>query len=282
VCSLQVHGDILGEMLFLTSNTERPFDSFDLCLAEEVAHLAALAIDNAKLYQEAQRAVKMRQDLLAVVSHELRNSLTSVILSAQMLDRPKVQVSDSSVLKKFTKRILNSGAQMQRLIHDLLDQAKIESKCFSISKSRQEISSFLKSVWETLSPIAQESQIDLVLNEPTGAFETDFDRDRITQVISNLVTNAIKFSPAKSQISIGASSTEKEVLFFVKDQGRGISPAQLPHLFERYWQAEESSKIGNGLGLSIAKDIVIAHHGHIWAESVCGLGTNFFFTLPAV
>jgi signal transduction histidine kinase len=278
---LQVHGELLGEMLFLTSNRARPYEKFDLCLAEEIAHLAALAIDNARLYADAQNAIQMRQELLAIVSHELRNSLTSILLSAQMMNDPRLHLNEESPIKKCCQRILTSGKQMQRLILDLLDQAKLESKTFSLKIARHRACEYLRRVVETLDPLAQAANVQLRIEQTVEDAEIDFDEDRITQVISNLFNNALKFSPRETEVIVGLTHLKDEILFFVKDQGIGINREDLTHLFERFWQSEKNSKVGTGLGLSIAKEIVEAHHGKIWAESTVGLGTSFYFTLPA-
>jgi signal transduction histidine kinase len=114
----------------------------------------------------------------------------------------------------------------------------------------------------------------------SGLADVRADPDRLTQVLENLISNAVKFSRAGGRIRVGARTVEGEVLFWVKDEGVGISTEHLPHVFDRYWQGQSGQRRGVGLGLCIVKGIIDAHGGRVWAESVLGGGTTFFFTIP--
>jgi signal transduction histidine kinase len=139
----------------------------------------------------------------------------------------------------------------------------------------------LSDTLRTLAPVAQEKGLTLRLSAPDAIPDVDADPERFRQAVSNLVGTAVKFSPSGGEIMVRVASLDNEVLFSVSDSGRGMTPDQLAHAFDRFWQSSRTDRQGAGLGLAIAKGIIEAHGGRIWAESSPGNGSTFYFTVPA-
>jgi signal transduction histidine kinase len=183
-------------------------------------------------------------------------------------------------------RLLSSAQMIQRaadrmavLLHDLLDLAKIEAGRFDVAASAQPLAEMLQDAFELLLPLAQSQRVDLHV-DAVPAVNVLADPERIFQVLSNLASNAIKFTPAGGEVAIRARIEGSLAVIEVQDTGAGIAPQQLPRIFDRYWQARHASTAGTGLGLYIAKGIVEAHGGTITASSEVGQGTTISFTLP--
>ena len=237
-------------------------------------------IKEQKARAEAEIAKNAREDLMAVVSHDLRNPLTSIEISTHLLKK-NLSSGDVNSLR-FTDLILKSTSTMNNLINDILSVAKLESGSLEVSKKLAPIGVVIEEAVEMLYPIASKKNINIVINKQLGEFPVEHDFERILQVLSNLIGNSIKFTPINGRISI---SIKKSGPLFIKiiisDTGPGIPPENLPFIFDRFWQAKQTSRVGVGLGLSIAKGIVVAHGGEIRAESKLGAGSSFQFTLPA-
>jgi signal transduction histidine kinase len=172
---------------------------------------------------------------------------------------------------------------MNRLIQDLLDIRRVEAGQLVVERKSMELTSLLEEAMETLRPLAATARIELSYDVPPGLPRVDADSGRILQVLSNLVGNALKFTPAGGRVTITASAGDGdgEVCLEIADTGPGIPADQLPHIFGRFWQARRGDRRGIGLGLAIAKGIVEAHEGRIWVESKVGEGSRFYFTLRA-
>jgi PAS domain S-box-containing protein len=273
---LLARGRMLGAMTLILAEADRRFDASDVALAEDLAQRAALALDNARLYEQARRAVRSRDDVLAVVSHDLRSPLNLVLIAAHSLARSREGSGD-----KHLQKIHRAVERMDHMIRDLLDMSSIEAGHLSIRPERLGLGSLIAEVAEMLGPQAAERKLRLEVKPPTNAeLEILCDRERVLQVFANLGGNAIKFTPAGGSVTIGAERIGLEVRFAIRDTGTGIRPDRLAHVFDRYWQAEETAKKGTGLGLFIAKGIVEAHGGRITVESIDGEGSTFSFTLP--
>jgi signal transduction histidine kinase len=236
----------------------------------------AVAIENAELYDRALVARRAREDLLATVSHDLKNPLNAITLSTHAL-AGRVEGGKS---KQSVARIDRATERMSRLIGDLLDAAKIEAGVLRAAPQPEDASAVIESAVEALRVIAADKGIRLVAARPPAAGFVSCERSLILRVLSNLIGNAIKFSSDGSSVSIGAEPRTEEVRFSVADTGPGIPAEHLAHAFDRYWQQEGSDRRGSGLGLYIAKGIVDAHGGRIWIESTLGRGTTVNFTLP--
>jgi PAS domain S-box-containing protein len=274
-----IHGKLVGAIALLSSGSSRVYGPNDLHLAKELTYRAALAIENARLYREAQRAIKTREEVLAIVSHDLKNPLAAVALVAQLLARLSSQ-ADLRLLPSFANQIQRSVDQMQKLIGDLLDFAKIQSGTFSVEKFREKTTDVILPVIEILKILAEEKRQYLEIEVPMSLPEIDCDSYRMGQVLSNLLGNAIKFTPEGGHVQLKATEEKDGILVSISDSGPGITPEQLPRVFERFWQAQGTKQFGSGLGLSIAKGIIEAHGAKIWAESEVGQGSRFYFTIP--
>lgn len=224
-------------------------------------------------------AVRARDDLLAVVSHDLRNPLSAIQLSARALARPAPEVERRATVKPL-EVIQRSVERMNRLIDDLLQASTMEAGTFAVSPGREEVPSLVEDALRTLEPVALARSIRLQSDLPPGLPPVLCDRVRVVQVLSNLLGNAAKFVAERGLIQIRARAQGEEVLFAVSDDGPGIAPEHLPRIFDRYWKGEGGERHGVGLGLFIAKGIVEAHRGRIWVESRPGAGSTFHFTLP--
>lgn len=169
---------------------------------------------------------------------------------------------------------------MTRLIGDLLDAAKIEAGVLRTAPRPENVASLVDSAVEMLGPLAADKSIQLRSQGPPSSLAVLCERDLILRVLSNLVGNAIKFSPSSGSVFVAARERTGQVEFFVKDSGPGIPQEHLPHIFDRYWQQKDNDRRGSGLGLYIAKGIVEAHGGRIWIETAPRQGTAIHFTLP--
>jgi len=169
---------------------------------------------------------------------------------------------------------------MDTLIQDLLDVTRVEAGGLSVELLPIDTRILLEESLRTLEPVAESKSIVLRLNAPPELPPVNADSERIAQALSNLVGNAVKFSPPESEITVGAAERNGEVLVSVSDRGPGMTPEQLAHAFDRFWQSRRTDREGAGLGLAITKGIIDAHGGRIWAESEIGNGSTFYFTLP--
>lgn len=268
----------IGTLVIISTTANRRYHDIDLRLAKGVALRAALSIENSHLYNESQKAIASREEILAVVSHDLKSPLTTIKLigeTLQLLDSPDKKICDS-----LAKKIDKSVRQMQVLIGDLLDFAKIQSGSLSVNKHAENLLDALRETTESFQAQAEANHQSLVMDFSADLPKVNIDLPRIVQVISNLLSNAIKFTPASGTIKISAVVLKSDVLVSVSDTGPGIAAENLIKIFDRFWQVDSAKHKGSGLGLSIAKGIVQAHGGKIWAESELQKGTTFYFTMP--
>jgi signal transduction histidine kinase len=269
----------LGVLSLLRTENATAFDDADRALAEELAGRAARAVENSRLYKEAQGAVLSREEVLEVVSHDLNNVLSAMMGSTQIMLKSAEQEGRQAD-KKGLRIIQRSAQRMARLIGDLLDAASLDAGVLSLDVAPHDADDLIREVLEMEAPLAEQRGLELAVTSLGAPVEVVCDRSRIVQVLANLIGNALKFTESGS-IRLGLHRDDHELVFEVRDTGKGISPAQLDHIFDRYWTGRSSDGSGHGLGLHIAKGIVEAHGGRIWAESQEGLGSTFFFTLRA-
>jgi signal transduction histidine kinase len=229
-----------------------------------------------RMYKEAEDTIDAREQVLKIVSHDLRNPLHTISMCASLLLDVPMQPGDQS---GHLQRIKRAGERMNRLVQDLLDVAKLEAGRVGIDARELQVGPLVREAHEMLAPLAAEKSIrlDCAVSEALPAVTAD--GGRILQVLSNLVGNAVKFTPKEGRIVIRADPAPGGVRFAVADTGPGIPQEQLGKLFGRFWQGNPADRRGIGLGLSIAKGIVDAHGGRIWVESRVGEGTTFYFTL---
>jgi signal transduction histidine kinase len=270
--------DVVGVLTFVSGASGRSFTDTDVAALGDLGARAAMAIENARLYAEAQRAVVARQDVLSFVSHDLKNPLMGIMLSVETMLRaapPEDRRRSAGQLQ----RIARASQQMRRMIEDLLDMTTLESGRLRVELGVHDLDRLLDEVAEIFAPRAAALAIRLELSRPP-ALAVTCDRSRLQQVLSNLMDNALKFTPRGGRICLSARQTDGTALCTVADTGSGIPPLVRPHVFERFVQAEGNGRQGRGLGLYIAKGLIEAQGGAIWVDSREGVGTTFSFTLP--
>jgi len=275
---LRVGAKSLGA-LFVAS-TSRRYDADDQRLTEALARRCALFIENARLHRSEQRAIQSRDDVLGIVAHDLRNPLGTILMQAGLL-------AHLGALNGQTRRpaevIQRAARRMNRIIQDLLDVTRMESGHLVLDRAAlptaQVIAELVESQRAQL-PATGAPAIRLAAARVLP--EVLADRDRLHQILENLVGNALKFTPADGEITVGAAlDGDDHVRLWVADTGPGIPPEHLPHLFDRFWQARRVARTGGvGLGLPIVKGLVEAHGGRVWVDSRVGAGSTFCFTLP--
>jgi signal transduction histidine kinase len=256
----------------------RPFNSDDLPLFAELARRASLAIDNARLYLESQQAVRAREEVLAIVSHDLRNPLNAVTLGSSLMKMSDTLSDDD---REQVETIEVSARRMARLIEDLLDVTRLEGgKRLPIEPAPVEPAELLREAEEIFRAQAAVASVSIDYRPDDALPSVHADRHRVMQVMTNLIGNSMKFTPPEGRIDVHAKLDGDSVLFCISDTGPGIPKENIADIFSPYWQAKRAERLGAGLGLSIARGIVEAHGGRIWVESEPGRGTDFYFTLP--
>lgn len=269
-------GSAVGNLYLAKPPGASPFTSDDQANVELLAIHATVAIENARLYDEVQAAVAAREELLAVVSHDLKNPLNAILLREELLARKR---SGDAELVDHACSIRRSIVNMQRLICGVLDAASLDAGHLTLDIEANDFRAVADEVLDVMGPIAAEARVTLACRV-APELRAHFDRERLAQVVYNLLGNAVKFTPAGGRIELDATASPTELLVTVTDTGRGIAPEVLPHIFERYFTTEHGRQ-GTGLGLHIARGIVEGHGGRIWATSVPGKGATFHFTIPA-
>jgi PAS domain S-box-containing protein len=268
-------GQLIGVLALFRS--ERSFDADDISFAEDLSRLTALAIDNARLHAILKRNLRSRDEMISIVSHDLRNPVAAVKMLSRSMLKGDVDVTPET---ENARLMLQAADQMDTLIRDLLDVSRLDSGNLRLQLELVDPVVLMRDSLRTLAPLAGGRGVEL-RNEVIGEMpRVSADVDRVQQVLSNLVGNALKFTEPNGRITISALAGQDEIVIEVTDTGKGIASDQLPHVFERYWQSSRTDKHGAGLGLPIAKGIVEAHGGRIWIESELGSGTTASFTLP--
>lgn len=250
--------------------------------AAESLRRNALEHDLARQVQREHAAVRARDELVAVVSHDLRSPLTILLMQCGMM-RSMVPAEDNKANRRLSTAIetmQNATARMNTLLEDLIDISRIEAGRYSVSLQRLDVAATLDQICSMWQPLAAAKGVDLTWRSVDG-LSAQADPERLFQVFSNLLGNALKFTPVGGVIEVIAEAAGDEVLFRVCDNGIGIDPAQLPYIFDRYWTSREGNPTGSGLGLYISHGIVEAHGGTLWAESVVGQGSVFSFRISA-
>lgn len=284
VTPLNAENETLGALVLLNSaSSGRRFRDADAVRARTLGDLSSLALRRVRLMEEereakekAEAAVRVRDETLGIVSHDLRNPLTKIALSADLLvDAPPEDQ------RELIETIRTAARQMQRLIQDLLDVARVEAGRLSVERTYIDAAALVRDACASHEPIADQKQQRIIcrIHEPLPRICAD--RDRLVQVFGNLIGNALKFTPERGTITIEATPVDGAVQFSVLDTGNGIPEADLRQVFKPYWQAKKTAHMGAGLGLAIVRGIVEAHGGRVWAENAPGGGALFRFTIPA-
>jgi PAS domain S-box-containing protein len=237
--------------------------------------------DNARLYTVAQQAIRARDEILAVVSHDLRNPLSAITMCAGALREPEPPRAES--VRELGETIARATEWMDRIIRDLVDVASIEAGRLSLRRERTTVGAIVEQAVLLLEPLCEERQLSLGREIAPDLPIVAADAQRIVQVLSNLVGNACRFTPPGGRVTVRAMRDDGGVRMSVEDTGAGIPAEDQPRVFDRYWHADRGTRrTGSGLGLAIARGIVEAHGGRMWLESQVGRGSAFLFTLPAI
>lgn len=273
-------GRTLGAITCAITDSSRQFGPWDVALFEELGRRAGLAIDNARLYLEAQRAVRVREDFLAAASHELRTPLTTIKGFASTLRQPDVAWDEAS-RQEFLTEIEQRADELGKLITDLLDASRLESGGLGPrERTRIRPASLVKRGVDRVRGLLEERRIILKVARDLPPILVD--AVQIERVIANLVENAAKYSPPRTSICINGGVADGELELRVEDEGPGIPPEDLDRVFEKFFRSRsgESSIPGTGLGLAISRRIVEGHGGRIWAENRQEGGARLIVRLP--
>jgi PAS domain S-box-containing protein len=275
-----VAGDeAFGAVTLIAVDPAREFSADARTLADKFAATAATTLENARLYGVAQRATRARDEVLGIVSHDLRNPMSAIAMCARVLQENPP--NDPAERSQLLGTIRESTEWVNRLIQDLLDVANIERGRLSLELEPQDPAQIALQARHMFEVEATQHGIALDVDVPTNLPMVAADGARIVQVLGNLLRNAIKFTPNGGRIVVAVGRGESGVVFSVRDSGSGIAVGNQARVFDRYWQSSDGSRTrGTGLGLSIAKGIVEAHGGSIWLESTPGRGTTFSFSVP--
>lgn len=259
----------------------------EILRVERAEHVALLALERDEtdkdLLSERSRsddALATRDEFLGIVSHDLRNLLNVIGLNAHLISEKVLQDNHTEQVCKYAQRIERAGARMDRLIGDLLDVSGIEAGALSVTPQDVDPSEVVAEAVNTFQAQAAAAGISLVAEIVPSSLRVAFDPARILQVLVNLVSNALKFTPANGKVVVHVERIGDQICFAVRDTGAGIPADKLEAVFGRFVQVTKNDRRGVGLGLYISRCIVQGHGGRIWAESKLGAGSAFHFTLP--
>jgi two-component system, OmpR family, sensor histidine kinase KdpD len=275
----------VGALLLVSPQDAPSFDNATDRLLSAVAAQLGLAIDRARLRQEAteaeilRRTDELRRALLNAVSHDLRTPLASIVASAGSLEQDDVVWTDEE-RRDFAQTIVEEAQRLNRIVGNLLDLSRIEGGTLRPEKGWYDLSALIDEVLGRLRGVTLRHEV--AADVPSDMPAVSLDYVEIDQVLSNLIENAAKYSPAGVEIGLAVQRINGEVRVSVEDRGPGIPPASLPHLFDPFYRVADGMNrpAGLGLGLAVAKGLVEAHGGRIWAENRPGGGARFSFTLP--
>jgi PAS domain S-box-containing protein len=279
---LRVRERTLGVLRLGMTESGRTYSDADRRVAEEIAHRTAVALENSRLHAQTEKAVRDRDEILAVVSHDMGSPLNTIVMAVgtfrEKARRKEIDEADSRMIEIIGR----AATRMTRLTRDLLDVSSIEANQLAIELKPTRIAAVVDDLLGALQATAGKQGLNLSVSHTDVTLLAHCDRDRILQVLANLVGNAIKFTASAGRIEVSIEPDGDLLRFVVRDTGAGISAELLPHVFERNRQAPETAAQGRGLGLFIAKGIVEAHGGRIRVESELGVGTAFEFCIPRV
>ena len=238
---LTAQGRLMGAVILVRSGASHRYETRDLRLGQDLAYRVALAVENARLFADAQRATRARDDVLGIVAHDLRNPLNSILLQAQLLERRGPESALNS--QNQSQMIIRSARQMNRLIEDLLDVTRLDAGGLSITCQRMAAHQLVDDVLEAEKGVVSSASLELQLDVTRDPPDVWADRVRLHRVFENLIGNAVKFTEAGGRITLGVAPSAHGVLFWVSDTGAGIPLENIPHLFDRFWQARDRKSV---------------------------------------
>lgn len=281
IAPLVAQGRTVGVITFISAESGRRYGQEELALAENLAHRAGIAVDNARLYRSAREANRLKDEFLATVSHELRTPLTAILGWASML---RTNEFDRQTAQNALETIERNARAQSQIIEDLLDVSRIVTGKLRLDVRQVEPVSFIDAAVESVRPAAEAKGVRLSKALDTGPTALSGDPARLQQIVWNLLTNAIKFTPRGGRVETRLSRVESNLEITVSDTGAGIKPEFLPYVFDRFRQADSSTTRrhgGLGLGLSIVRHLVELHGGTVRADSAGeGEGSTFTVSLP--
>ncbi|MBA2395158.1 MAG: PAS domain-containing sensor histidine kinase [Ktedonobacteraceae bacterium] len=276
---LIARGKTIGAMTFSSIQPHRHYTNDDLLFAQEVARRIALALDNVHLYKEAQNAIRLRDEFIATASHELRTPITSLKMYTQVLQKRFARQGDESMNRSLMKMDAQIG-KLTLLIEDLLDVSKLELGKVAFRQEAFNLNEVIAEIVEHVQSISTRHTIHI---EGKSTLPLWGDKERIGQVLTNLLINAIKYSPHADTVLVHIVQEQAMVIVKVQDFGIGIAKEHQQQIFERFYRVndpEEKTYPGLGIGLHIAYEIIMRHGGTMYVESEKGKGSSFCFTLP--
>lgn len=279
IVPLRVQDRTIGALSFVTAESGRHYTGADLAFAEEVANRAALAVENARLYAEAQRAIATRDEFMSLAAHELKTPVTSLKMYTQVLQRQAVRRGEADAAERFDKMDRQID-KLTSLINDLLNVARIQGGRLEYLDEAVDLNAVVREAIETIQPTTTRHRIEVAgeIDRPVWG-----DGERLGQVVTNLLTNAIKYSPRADRVIVRLGAAGGMAMLSVQDFGIGIAPEQQQRIFEQFYRASdpfEKTYPGLGLGLYLASEIVRRHGGTIAVQSVPGAGATFTVCLP--
>jgi signal transduction histidine kinase len=279
IVPLKIQKKVIGCIGFITTEARRHYNQSDVAIAEELANRASIAIDNAQLYSNSQKAIGLRDEFISVASHELKTPVTSVKMFTQVLKQHSEQIGDTKAIQHLSTmdKQLN---KLTELIYDLLNVSKIQAGRMEFNLKSFD---FDAHIYEIVNVLQQSSRKHKIIIEGSTHKKVRGDEERLGQVINNLVSNAIKYSPKSSKILIKLRSDKHSVTVAVQDFGIGMEKEHLAKIFERFYRVYDTTDKtfpGLGIGLYISSEIIKRHGGRLWVESDKGKGSTFYFTLP--
>lgn len=269
----------IGAITLVSAETKRHYDRKDLSMAQELATRASAALENAELYRVSQEAVSIRDNFISVASHELKTPVTSIKIFTQVLKKHESETGDTKAIEYLSK-MENQIDKLTELIYDLLNVAKIQAGRLTFKNDQFDFDSAILEEIDVLQQTSPHHKI--VVNGRTGVTIRG-DKERIGQVVNNLVSNATKYSPRANSILISLSKSNGQVFLSVQDYGVGIPQEHLSKIFDRFYRVYDTADKtypGLGLGLYISSEIIKRHYGKLWVDSKPGKGSIFTFSLP--
>lgn len=283
---LRIGGDVLGN-LYIMRMRGGGFTPDDRQILQTFADQAAIAVNNAQMYEQLARekrrldvADEMKSTFISAVSHELKTPIALIKGYATTMSRPDAHW-DEATMRDSLQVIEEESDRLTELVNNLLDASRAQNGAFKLSPVELDIDEVVTKTARKFNSQTHKHKISIKVPHDLPLVYAD--EARITQVIGNLISNAIKYSPNGGEIRVSGEANSKEVIIHVSDQGKGIAAADLPHVFERFYRAKDATTKqipGTGLGLYLAKEFIDAHHGRIWVESDGKSGSTFHFALP--
>jgi PAS domain S-box-containing protein len=280
---LIVRNQTIGVLGLYATQAQRRYTSDDCIVLEKVAVRAAIALDNAQLYEEMREAVREREAFLAIASHEIKNPLTALLGRAQLLERRLGRREDSARELADSRSVIDNAQRINQLLTDLLDVSRMTSGQLSVDKEPLDLGALVQRVVANIQSALSDQRVSLVEHEK--ALTISGDASRLEQVFYNLISNALKYSPASSQVKIDLARQGSSARISVSDQGIGIPATALPDLFKRFFRVpgDSTQQIdGAGIGLYVVKEIVASHSGTVEVQSTEGIGSIFTVFLPII